>query len=146
MDYFSAFDISASGMAVQKVVLDTVALNLANVNTTRSASGGPFAPLQVVVAEKSGLSFADYVAGFGAGAPQFGAEVVEILPSLAEPRLVHDPDHPDANADGFVALPNINPVSEMVDLMRATRAYEANVRALNAAKSMALRALEIGAN
>lgn len=144
MDYFNAFDISASGMRVQKIMLETVALNLANVNTTRGASGGPYSPLQVVVAEKSG--FANQLAALQNGYSAGGAEVVEILPAVNQPRLVHDPDHPDAGEDGFVAFPDINPVSEMVNLMQATRAYEANVRALNAAKTMALRALEIGAN
>ena len=144
MDYFNAFDISASGMAVQKVVLDTVALNLANVNTTRNASGGPYTPLQVVIAEKTGQSFESHMAGYKPAQLNLGAEVAEIVPLLSDPRLVHEPDHPDADADGFVAYPNINPVSEMVNLMQATRAYEANVRALNAAKTMALRALEIG--
>jgi len=144
MDYFNSFDISASGMAVQKVVLDTVALNLANVNTTRNASGEPYSPLQVVISEKTGQSFASHMAGHQSPQLSLGAEVAEIVPLLAEPRLRHEPDHPDANADGFVAYPNINPVSEMVNLMQATRAYEANVRALNAAKTMALHALEIG--
>ncbi len=143
MDYFSAFDISVSGMEVQKIRLDTVALNLANVNTTRSVSGGPYAPLQVIVGEKTDVSFSNQLSNqeslfYG------GAEVVDIAPVLSDSRLVHDPDHPDANAKGFVAYPNINTVSEMVILMESTRAYEANVRALNAAKTMALRALEIG--
>ncbi|MCP4469641.1 MAG: flagellar basal body rod protein FlgC [Gammaproteobacteria bacterium] len=143
MGYFSAFDISASGMQVQKIVLDTVALNLANVSTTRGVSGGPYAPLQVVIGEKSGASFFDQVAAFQGA---LGAEVVEIQPLPDAPRMVHDPDHPDAGGDGFVAYPNINPVSEMINLMEATRAYEANVRALNATRTMALHALEIGTN
>ncbi|TQV73408.1 flagellar basal body rod protein FlgC [Exilibacterium tricleocarpae] len=144
MDYFSAFDISASGMAVQKVRLDTVALNLANVNTTRGANGAAFQPLEVIIGEGRGFQalYSDSVSGmqqrYG------GARVVAVQPDLSEPRLVHDPAHPDADAEGFVAYPNINPVSEMVDLLQTTRAYEANVQALNAAKTMALRALEIG--
>ena len=146
MDYFNAFDISASGMAVQKTILDTVALNLANVNTTRNAVGESFSPLQVVVSERSSGSFEDMVKGVGQAQFNLGTEVVEVVPRFTQPRIVFDPDHPDANAEGFVAFPNINPVSEMVDLMQATRAYEANVRALNAAKTMALQALEIGSN
>lgn len=142
MDYFAAFDISASGMEVQKVRLDTVALNLANVNTTRSGAGGPYQPLEVLVGERTHLSFATMVQGYHG---QYrGAEVVDIVAQGGPPRLVHNPDHPDAGADGMVAFPNVNPVSEMVNLMETTRAYEANVRAINAAKTMALRALEIG--
>lgn len=142
MDYFAAFNISESGMAVQKIKLDTIALNLANVNTTRSASGGPFKPLEVVVAQRADTRFDMLVAGWKR--LQSGVEVVDIRPKDVAPRLVHDPKHPDANSEGFVAYPNIDPVSEMVDLMETTRAYEANVRAVNAAKTMALKALEIG--
>lgn len=142
MDYFAAFDISASGMEIQKIKLDTVALNLANVNTTRSASGGPYQPLEVVVGERTGTRFESLVSGFQRRQP--GAEVVDVRPVSVSPLLVHDPGHPDADSEGFVAFPNINPVSEMVKLMETTRAYEANVRAVNAAKTMALRALDLG--
>lgn len=142
MDYFAAFDISASGMEVQKARLDTVALNLANVNTTRSASGGPYQPLEVIVGERTHSAFHSLVSGYHG---QYrGAEVLEVVPQGGAPRLVHDPDHPEADDNGNVAYPNINPVSEMVTLMETTRAYEANVRAVNAAKTMALRALDIG--
>ena len=142
MDYFAAFDISASGMEVQKVKLDTVALNLANVNTTRGASGGPYQPMEVIVGERSSSSFDSLVSGYHS---QYrGAEVIDVRAKVVDSRMVHDPDHPDANSDGLVAFPDINPVSEMVDLLAATRAYEANVRAVNAAKTMALRALDIG--
>ncbi|MEE8058570.1 MAG: flagellar basal body rod protein FlgC [Pseudomonadales bacterium] len=142
MDYFASFDISASGMAVQKVKLDIVALNLANVNTTRGVSGGPYQPKQVIMGERTQSSFESQLSAYHSQLG--GVEVVGIQATISEPRLVHDPDHPDANEDGMVAFPNINPVSEMVHLMEATRAYEANVRAVNAAKTMALRALDIG--
>ena len=142
MGYFSAFEISGTGMEVQKVKLDTVALNLANVNTTRGSSGGPYQPLDVIVGERISGHFETLFSGFQH--LQNGVEVVDIQPRLIDPRLVHDPEHPDADENGYVAYPNINPVSEMVDLMESTRAYEANVRAINAAKTMALRALEIG--
>jgi flagellar basal-body rod protein FlgC len=142
MGFFAVFDISGSGMEVQKTRLDTVALNLANANTTRAASGGPYQPLEVIVGQRTDNRFESYVSGMQR--QYWGAEVVDIQPGSAEPRMVHDPKHPDANSEGFVAYPNINPVSEMVELMEATRAYEANVRAVNAAKTMALRALDLG--
>ncbi len=143
MEYFAAFDISASGMEVQKVRLDTVALNLANANTTRSGDG-PYQPLEVIIGERTNARFDTLVQGYHS---QYrGVEVLEIVAQGGGPRLVHNPGHPDADAEGMVAFPNINPVSEMVNLMDATRAYEANVRAINAAKTMALRALEIGGN
>ena len=97
---------------------------------------------QVITAERTGAGFASYMPGVGL--PSRGAEVVGTRPVNTPPRLVHDPGHPYADERGFVSYPGINPVSEMVGLMEAARAYEANVRALNAAKSMALRALEIG--
>lgn len=143
MDYFNAFAISASGMEVQKIKLDTVALNLANVNTTRSVEGGPYKPLVTIIAEKMGVDSFDGVLQ-SAQQQLGGAEVVDLQTQNKEPRLVYEPAHPDADEKGFVAYPNINPVSEMVKMMEATRAYEANVKAANAAKTMALRALEIG--
>ena len=129
-------------MEVQKIRLDTVALNLANVNTTRGFAGGPFQPLEVIIGERYN-HFNSHLDRYQRQHIQ-GAQVISISPSLESPRLVYDPEHPDANGDGYVAFPNIDPVSEMVKLMDATRAYEANVRVANAAKTMALRALEIG--
>jgi flagellar basal-body rod protein FlgC len=142
MDYFAAFDISASGMAVQKARLDAVAMNLANANTTRGVGGGPYRPVDVVIGERS-VAFETAFSAFGRQLA--GAEVLEVRPRLDAVRREHRPSHPDADADGFVSLPDINPVSEMVQMMEATRAYEANVRAANAARVMAQRALEIGA-
>lgn len=142
MDYFAVFDISASGMEVQKSRLDTIALNLANVNTTRGASGGPYRPLEVISRERVDSRFDRLVSGIQS---QYrGTEVINVRPILVEPRMVYDPEHPDADNEGFVAFPNVDPVSEMVKLLEATRAYEANVRAINAAKTMALRALDLG--
>lgn len=143
-NYFTAFDISASGMDVQKMRVETVALNLANMNTTRTAAGGPFQPLQVVISERgSGAKF-EQAMDMARQRLDFGATVAELREEHLPPRLVHEPGHPDADEKGFVAYPNINPVTQMMTLIESTRAYEANVRALNAAKTMALRALEIG--
>ena len=142
MDYFAAFEISASGMDVQKARLDNVALNLANVNTTRTAAGGPYRAREVIIGERSADAFQSMLTGFERDIA--GAQVVDIAEVESQPRLVYSPQHPDAREDGFVAYPSINPVSEMVTMMEATRAYEANVQAVNAAKTMALKALEIG--
>ena len=142
MDYMTSFDISASGMAVEKMRLDIMALNLANANSTRANGGGVYQPLKVISAAKTASFDSELVKqGF---VDMSGAQVIDIRPVETEPRLVFDPNHPDANEKGYVSYPNINPVSEMVTLIEATRAYEANVKAMNAAKSMALRALEIG--
>lgn len=124
MDYLAAFGISASGMAVEKTRLDIVALNLANVSTTKGVDGGPYRPLRVITGVAASSPFEQHMAG---------AKVVDVQPMNVEPRQVYEPHHPHADARGFVAYPNINPISEMVVLIEATRAYEANVRALNAA-------------
>jgi flagellar basal-body rod protein FlgC len=144
MNFTVAAAISAAGMDVESARMNAAAINLANVHTTRSAEGGPFRPLRVV----SGTS----QSGFGslmqhaASAYLPMASVVSVERPVVSPRLVHEPAHPDADARGFVAYPGIDATSEMVGLMTAVRAYEANVVAVNAAKSMALRALDIGSS
>jgi flagellar basal-body rod protein FlgC len=144
MDYYSAFEISASGMSLERIRLDTLALNLANANTTRAEGGGTFRPLRVVARAHDAVGFEGRIDALLNGSYPGGVEVMEIVAQDVEPRLVYDPGHPDADDNGYVAYPNINPVSEMVTLIEAVRGYEANVRALNAAKAMALSALEIG--
>ena len=140
MDYSSAFAISAAGMEVQRTRLDVAAVNIANVNTTKSINGGSYVPLIAVTKNKK-----SFLEGFKQlsqlnSIPQ--ATVVQEANNV--PRLVFEPSHPDANADGFVAYPGVDTVTEMVNLMTAVRSYEANVVALNAAKSMALKAIDLG--
>jgi flagellar basal-body rod protein FlgC len=135
MNYLQAFAISASGMAVEKARVDVTALNIANAAATRSPDGTAPRPLRVVSAARTAGDFAGLLAG---------AQVLELRALEVPPRLAYEPGHPDADAKGFVAYPGINPVAEMMNLVTAVRAYEANVAALNAAKAMALRALEIG--
>ena len=129
MSVVSTFGTSASGMAAERLRLDTIASNLANINTTRTAEGGPYRRLMTVME---------------AAPDGRGVRVARIVQDESPPLLVHNPGHPDADADGNVAMPNVNPLLEMVDMISATRAYEANVAAFNAAKSMAAKALEIG--
>jgi len=143
VDYLAAFEISASGMMVEKTRLDTVALNLANSKSTKTVNGTPFKPLKVLSGPKVN-SFDLYMNQFSQTNVPAGVQVLDIKEMEVAPKLVYEPGHPDANADGFVAYPNINPVSEMLTMIEATRSYEANVKAFNAAKSMALQALEIG--
>lgn len=138
MSLFRIFDISASGMTAERLRMDTIANNLANVNTTRTARGGPYRRQMVVFEER-------LVQAMGRGRPQgAGVRVSRIVEDDDPPRLEYNPNHPDANEQGYVELPNINVVTEMVDMISASRAYEANLAALNAAKAMALKALEIG--
>jgi len=145
MNMFAAFDISAAGMNLERTRLDVAAVNLANANTTQGPDGQVFKPLRVVAHPNAAYTFDMMLNGMqrlATGSATAFSVVVE--PDDAPPRLVYEPGHPDANEKGFVAYPNISPVSEMVKLIGITRAYEANVRAMNIAKSMALKALEIG--
>jgi flagellar basal-body rod protein FlgC len=123
--------------------MDVISNNIANVNTTRTAEGGPYRRQLVVFQPRTdNNSFGQLLAQ--QLEPGQGVRVVGIVKDASPLRKVYDPNHPDANTEGYVDLPNINIVSEMVDMMTATRAYEANVTAVNAAKSMAMKALEIG--
>lgn len=143
MSMFRVFRIAASGLTAERLRMDTIANNLANANTTRTEEGGPyrrqvpvFAPILDRAVSRGGR--------LGHGSTGAGVQVVGVMSDPSPPRLVYDPQHPDANADGYVEMPNVHVVKEMVDLITATRAYEANIAALNSAKSMAQRALEIG--
>lgn len=142
MGMFGSIDIAASGMTAERLRLDVISNNIANVNTTRTADGGPY-KRQFVVFETRNSD-----AGRTGGMPRYrnmnGVRVTGISKDDSPPRLVYEPGHPDADADGYLRLPNINIVTEMVDMMTASRAYEANVTAVNVAKSMMLKALEIG--
>jgi flagellar basal-body rod protein FlgC len=142
MDYFAAFAISGSGMAVEKLRLDVTAVNIANVNSSRGADGTLFRPLRVVTSMRQDPRFEATLRAYGV--PLGGVQVDEIRPTDAPPRVLYEPGHPDADELGYVSVPGINPVSEMVSLIVATRSYQANVVAMNAAKFMAQRALEIG--
>lgn len=141
MDFFQAAAISASGMEVERTRLDVTAMNLANVHSSRTAEGGAYKPMRVVAAAGPVAPFSAAVAS--AGQPT-GARVLDIQRVDVPPRLAFEPGHPDADAQGFVAYPGVDTTVEMVSLMTAVRSYEANVIAMNAAKSMAMKALEIG--
>lgn len=150
MGILGSLDVSASGLTAQRLRLDVIANNIANVNSTRSSDGGPYRRRAAVMSEKAAVTPAGLASmslgplGKGSEADSQGVMVTAIVPDPSPMRLEYNPGHPDANAEGYVLMPNVNIVTEMVDMVSATRAYEANVTALNAAKSMAVRALEIG--
>ena len=152
MGYMDTLAVSASGMTAERLRMDVVANNLANVNTTRTPGGGPFRRQQVSLTPKgttfgetlAGLSSADTDGGGESGGVAGGVEVAGIAADTRPFKRVYQPGHPDADPAGYVTLPNIDTVTEMVDMMSATRAYEANVSAVGAVKSMAMKALEIG--
>ncbi|HHY64131.1 MAG TPA: flagellar basal body rod protein FlgC [Clostridiaceae bacterium] len=147
MGLFNSFNISASALTAQRLRMDVIAQNIANVNTTRTENGTPYRRKTVVFQEKeadipfsrhlSEQSRQRYLAGGG-------VRVTAIVEDPSPFREVYDPSHPDADENGIVRMPNVEIVTEMVNMISATRAYEANVTALNASKSMASKALEIG--
>lgn len=145
MSIFSSIDISATGLTAERLRMDVISNNIANVNTTRAADGGPFRRQQVVLASRTGQSFS--IPGLDdSGSSSFqGSGVVAsaIVQDMSPPKMVYDPTHPDADPLGYVRMPNVNIVKEMVDMMTATRAYEANATAIDAAKTMVQKALEI---
>lgn len=152
MSMFGGIDTSASGLTAERLRMDVISNNLANANTTRTLEGGPYHRRYVVFQpreydEQKGFGF------FMANALHKnrknrergnGVRAVRIEEDRRQGPLVYDPGHPDANAEGYVERPNVNAVAEMVDLITASRAYEANVTAINAAKAMTNKALDIG--
>lgn len=145
----SSLDVSASALTASRTQMDVTAENLANAQTTRTANGGPYQRKSVVLQSADGdPRFGTALAGAmerggmtGSGAA--GVEVAGIVTHDAPPRLVHDPGHPDADAQGYVAMPAVDSVTEMVDLIAASRAYEANVTAMQSAKQMFTRTLDL---
>jgi len=138
MSMFKAMDVSASGLTAQRQRLDVIAENLANVSTTRTPQGGPYQRKSVIIGARPAEDFASLM-----GSPE-KVEVLEVVRNTEGLRPEYHPGHPDADEKGMVLYPNVNPVSEMVHLMLASRAYEANVAVLRTAKSMANKALDIG--
>jgi len=145
MDFFTAMEVSASGLATQRTRMNVASSNLANVNTT-SPDGNGYKRLNVVVrsAPLDGRIAGHNAGPLGADGAVRSASVAEIVPDKGASRMAYDPGHPDANAQGYVAYPNINAVEEMVDMITASRAYQAGITALGTAVNMAERALGIG--
>ena len=141
MGFFDSAKISSSGMAVQRQMMDVIAENIANINTTKTSKGVPYARKIVQIREKTADSPFSNIFRSKLGG---GAEVGSVVEDKVAPKIIYDPNHPDANKDGYVAMPNINISSEMVNLISATRAYEANVTVFNDSKKMAMEALKIG--
>ena len=146
MGMFTAFDISASGLTAQRYRMDIISENVANANTTRTAEGTPYVRKVVRFAEKGTQTpFSrilnerlDHYSGRG-------VKVVSVEDdSWTQMNIVYDPSHPDADENGYVTYPNVNTVTEMTNLIDASRSYEANVTAFNASKNIASRGLELG--
>ena len=133
MNSFDAMRISASGLSAERLRMDTITSNMVNATTTRTEAGGPYVRKVAVFQEALDSNMNSY-----------GVKAVGIKDDKSDLRMVYDPSHPDANADGYVAYPNVNVLNEMADMIAATRAYEANADTLDANKAMFMKALEIG--
>jgi len=144
MNLLNILQTSSSGLTAQRIRMNLISSNLANINTTRTAEGGPYKRKDAVFeSQPVEKSFDEIINGELAGKTS-GVKVTEIVDDPRDPILKFDPQHPDANEDGYVEMPNINRVEEMVNLVSAARSYEANVTAIQATKNMILKALEIG--
>ena len=143
MSIFGAMDVSATGMTAQQTRMDTIAENIANVNTTRDGKGNVYRRKTVLFEEKSYPTFSDAL-HLANGHIGKGVKVARIVEDASVGNMVYDPSHPDADEEGYVIYPNVNTVTEMTNMIDATRAYEANVTVLNSTKGMAMRALQIG--
>jgi flagellar basal-body rod protein FlgC len=147
MSMFGGLEISASALTAQRLRLNVTAENLANAQTTQTADGSPYrrkeVTLQAVPNGGFGAQLSKAMGGGGSGVAPGGVQATAITEDETEGKLVYDPSHPDANEQGYVRMPNVDTVTEMVDLIDAQRAYEANVTAMSASKQMFAKTLEI---
>lgn len=148
MGMFTAFNINATGMTAERYRMDVISENVANANTTRTADGSPYRRKVVAFMEKSGqTSFGQALgrAAYSHGYTGTGVKVSGVYEDhVTEMNKVYDPSHPDADDDGYVTGPNVNIITEMTNMIDASRAWEANSTAFNASKSIALKGLELG--
>lgn len=145
MGLFQAFDISASGMTAERFRMDTIAQNIANVNTTRTEDGTPYRRKIVTFAEREATPFSAYYQSLSAKTVGNGVKVTSVVEDTETDFMMeYDPAHPDADENGYVSYPNVNTVTEMTNLIDSSRAYEANTTAFEASKGMVQAALQIG--
>lgn len=144
MSLFTAISVSASGMDAERTRAELITENLANAETTRTPEGGPYKRKDAVFsAVPAGDSFADVLSSVASGGGPQGVTVSEVAVDDRDPDRRYMPGHPDADADGYVSFPRINPAEEMVDLMSASRSYQANVAAISSVKDMINRSLDL---
>ncbi|MGN0513557.1 MAG: flagellar basal body rod protein FlgC [Lachnospiraceae bacterium] len=148
MSIFTGLNISASGMTAQQLRSDIIAENIANVDTTRTEDGTPYRRKNVVFVEKNNNKLASFDSVLTAASKSIAGQGVKISRVIEDNKtamkMTYDPSHPDADENGYVTYPNVNVVTEMTDLIDATRSYEANITAFNATKTMLSKGLEVG--
>ncbi len=144
-DFLKGMRISSSGMAAQRMRMNTISSNIANINTTQTPEGGPYRRKDVVFeAMPEAKTFGDIIMATDPRNDMQRVQVTDVISDRKAPLMKYEPDHPDANPDGYVAYPNINLMEEMTNMIQASRAYEANVSTMQAQKDLSLSALEIG--
>jgi flagellar basal-body rod protein FlgC len=143
MSFLQSLNISGSGLTAQRLRMDVISENIANIDSTRTEAGGPYRRKMVVLSSTGDFKsmFMKNINGDGANV---GVEVTDIVEDESDFKLVYNPEHPDAGENGYVSMPNVDSLKETVDMMEAYRAYQANITALNTTKQMAVKALEIG--
>ncbi len=145
MGFFDSVRISSTGLTAERTRMDIISKNIANINTTRTASGGPYRRQMAIFKEQESNSFEKILdAAKGLKTSGNGVEVAAIVEDKSDFKREYNPSHPDSDEDGYVLLPNIDSITEMINLISANRAYDANVTVINGTKSMAMKALEIG--
>lgn len=150
MSFFKSIDTSSSGLTAQRLRMDLISQNLANAETTRTENGTPYRrKMAIFESRESKPSFSQYLSEetktrFRNLQGKGGVRVTNIVEDQSPLKRVYNPEHPDADEEGYISMPNVDVMTEMVNMISATRSYEANVMALNSSKSMALKALEIG--
>ncbi len=143
MSFLQSLNISGSGLTAQRLRMDVISENIANIDSTRTEAGGPYRRKMVVLSSTGDFKsmLMKNINGDGVNA---GVEVTDIVEDESDFKLVYNPEHPDADENGYVSMPNVDSLKETVDMMEAYRAYQANITALNTTKQMAIKALEIG--
>jgi flagellar basal-body rod protein FlgC len=142
MSFLQSLNISGSGLTAQRLRMDVISENIANIDTTRTEEGGPYRRKMVVLTTSN--DFKNMMVKNLKDYEPSRVEVAEIIEDNSEFKLTYNPEHPDADENGYVSMPNVDSLKETVDIMEAYRAYQANITALNTAKQMAVKALEIG--
>ena len=144
-EFLKGMRISSSGMAAQRMRMNTISSNIANINTTQTPEGGPYRRKDVVFeAMPEAKTFGDIIMATDPRNDMQRVQVTDVISDRKAPLMKYEPDHPDANPEGYVAYPNINLMEEMTNMIQASRAYEANVSTMQAQKDLSLSALEIG--
>lgn len=144
MGMFDSINISSSGLTAEKTRIDIISKNIANAKVTRAAGRMPYKRQMVIFEEKKSSPFSEYLTDASKKFINSGVKISSIVEDKTPFKLVYEPGHPDADENGYVKMPNVDLVKEMVDMISASRAYEANIASMNASKLMLMKALDIG--